>query len=132
MRTSEAIGSHIATVLSLTIVLLAVLAASPAAAQSPGPGASQNLIGHWRNTKIIFDSPRDEHMVLQANGSAEKWSVTASRRSGTVRGRWGSQAKTLSVDWEDGVQWSRPFTFHEGQLVYPNIQNQRKFWERIK
>ena len=71
-------------------------------------------------------------MVLRDNGSVERWLVTASRRSGTVRGRWGTQDNILSMEWEDGSQWSRPFTFHDGNLVFPNVPNQRKFWERIE
>jgi hypothetical protein len=27
---------------------------------------------------------------------------------------------------------SNPFTFYNGQLVYPNIQNRRKFWDKIE
>jgi hypothetical protein len=107
-------------------------ATHPALAQTTGPGRAQNLIGHWRNTRIIFDRPRDEHIVFRANGLVEKWSVTASRRSSIVRGRWESQANALSIDWEDGTQWSGPFTFHDGNLVFPNRQNQRRFWERIE
>jgi hypothetical protein len=108
------------------------LAAAPLMAQAPGPGRAEPLIGHWRNTRIVFDSPRDEHMVLRGNGVVERWSVTASGRSGAVRGRWGTQANMLNLDWEDGSQWSRPFTFHDGNLVFPNVQNQRKFWQRIE
>ena len=121
----------IVTLLSSMFALSAVMA-SPAVAQSADPGRAQGLVGHWRSTRIIFDSARDEHMVLRDDGSAETWTVTASGRSATVRGRWSTEAKTLSVDWEDGKRWSRPFTFHEGQLVFPNIPNRRSFWDRIK
>lgn len=38
----------------------------------------------------------------------------------------------LSVSWEDGRQWGQPFTFYEGELVFPNVQNQRQFWEAIR
>jgi hypothetical protein len=107
-------------------------AAHPAVAQTAGPSRAQSLIGHWRNTRIIFGSPRDENMVLRADGLVEKWSVTASSRSSTVRGRWDTQANILSIDWEDGTQWSGSFTFHEGNLVFPNRQNQRRFWDRIE
>jgi hypothetical protein len=48
-----------------------------------------------------------------------------------MRGRWKSQGTTLSVDWEGGRQWSQPFTFYEGQLVFPNVANQRQFWDLI-
>src|SRR3954451_329260 len=36
------------------------------------------LIGHWRATSIVFDSPRDEHLVLYPDGTAKYWVVTAS------------------------------------------------------
>jgi len=108
------------------------LAADTRMAQAASPSRVEKLIGHWRNTRIVFDSARDEHMVFRGNGVVERWSVTASGRSGTVRGRWATQANILSLDWEDGSQWSRPFTFHDGNLVFPNVQKQRKFWERIE
>ena len=107
-------------------------AAKPADSPTPVPGGGQTLTGHWRSTRILFDSPNDEHLVLHPDGTAETWTVTASGRSQPTRGRWTSQGRTLSVDWEDGRQWSQPFTFHEGQLVFPNVPNRRQFWELIK
>jgi len=116
------------------VVTLCVWAMAPAAAVAQGadPGRAQSLVGHWRNTQIVFGSARDENIVLRANGVVEKWSVTASSRSSIVRGRWETQANTLSVDWEDGTKWSGPFTFHQGNLVFPNRQGQRRFWDRIE
>ena len=43
-------------------------------------GNKQQLIGHWRKTTIVFGSPKDEHLVLRANGTAENWVVTAESR----------------------------------------------------
>lgn len=106
-------------------------AASVAGTETTDPDRTQGLVGHWRSTAIVFESPRDEHLVLHADGTAETWIVTASDTGPSLSGRWGSQGTTLSVDWGDGTQWSQPFTFHEGQLVFPNIANQRQFWERI-
>jgi len=105
---------------------------NPAVAQTADPSRAQNLVGHWRNTQIVFGSARDENIVLRANGVVEKWSVTASSRSSIVRGRWETQANIFSVDWEDGTKWSGPFTFHQGNLVFPNRQGQRRFWDRIE
>ena len=31
-----------------------------------------------------------------------------------------------------GNDRSNPFTFYQGQLVYPDIQDGRGFWERIE
>jgi hypothetical protein len=107
-------------------------AAHPVVAQIADPGRAQSLVGHWRNTQIVFGSARDENIVLRANGVVEKWSVTASSRSSIVRGRWETQANIFSVDWEDGTKWSGPFTFHQGNLVFPNRQGQRRFWDRIE
>jgi hypothetical protein len=103
----------------------------PAAAQPAAPATVPVLTGHWRSTRIAFDSPTDEHVVLHADGSAETWTVTASSRSPVTRGRWRNQGSTLNVDWADGRQWSQPFTFYQGQLVFPNVPNRRQFWEAI-
>lgn len=107
-------------------------AARRAAPKSAGASGGPTVAGHWRSTTISFGSPRDEHLVLRAGGSAETWTVTATDRTPVTRGRWNVQGTALSLDWEDGRHRSQPFTFHEGQLVFPNIANRRKFWERIK
>jgi hypothetical protein len=86
------------------------------------------LIGHWRQTTFLIDgSPKDTHMVLRGDGTAEVWEVTAESRGEKSTGRWDVDGKTLSID---GA--SLPFTFYEGKLVYPNIQNSRGFWDRIE
>ena len=46
----------------------------------------QRLIGHWRKTTIVFGSPKDEHLVLHGDGTAENWVVTAESRSEPVIG----------------------------------------------
>jgi hypothetical protein len=102
------------------------------AAPRPAPSRTPTLAGHWRSTSIVFESPRDEHLVLHENGTAETWMVTASSRSPATRGRWSTKGTMLNIDWEDGRQWGQPFTFLEGQLVFPNVPNQRQFWEAIR
>jgi hypothetical protein len=104
----------------------------PTAPQPERPARGATLTGHWRSTTIVFESPRDEHLVLRVDGTAETWIVTASDRTPVTRGRWRNQGTTLTVDWADGRQWSQPFTFFEGQLVFPNVANQRQFWEAIE
>ena len=89
------------------------------------------LVGHWRKTTIVFENPKDEHLVLRADGTAENWVVTASSRSGTTTGTWRVEGKILTLLLSEKGEVSRPFTIHEGQLVFPNIQNQRRFWEKI-
>lgn len=93
--------------------------------------ADQPLVGHWRSTRIVFEMAKDEHLVLHADGRAETWIVTAFERSGARAGRWTGQGSSLRVTWTDGDEWSWPYTFFEGQLVFPNVPNQRQFWERI-
>src|SRR5213076_15367 len=61
--------------------------------QESGEASSDNtqrLIGHWRKTTIVFQSPKDEHLVLHADGTAENWVVTADSRSEpvTAAGAW--------------------------------------------
>jgi hypothetical protein len=112
------------------------LAGNQPAAASSGPGASpvraDVLTGHWRSTRILFEQPEDEHLVLRHDGSAETWIVRASGSNPVKRGRWVSADRALSVTWEDGSEWGQPFTFHEGQLVFPNVPNSRQFWKRIE
>ena len=110
------------------------MAEGAAATTSPAavPDRGQTLTGHWRSTRILFDQPRDEHMILRSDGTAETWIVTADDRTPVTRGRWRAHGSSLMVDWQDGRQWGQPFTFYEGQLVFPNVANQRQFWELIE
>jgi hypothetical protein len=80
----------------------------------------------------VFDNARDEHLILREDGTAETWTVTASSRAPATSGRWTVKGTTLSVAWEDGREWGQPFTFYQGQLVFPNVPNGRQFWEVIR
>lgn len=92
----------------------------------------QVLVGHWRTTTIVFESPQDENWVLHSDGTWEDWLVTASGRSDTTTGTWRVENTTLFVRLDgDQEESATPFTFFEGQLVYPNIPNRRLFWERL-
>jgi hypothetical protein len=88
------------------------------------------LIGHWRKTTIGYTGPKDEHLVFHSDGTAENWTVTAYDRTEPTTGRWSVEGKTLTLSFGENEQ-SSPFTFHEGQLVFPNIPNRRGFWEKI-
>jgi hypothetical protein len=92
--------------------------------------STQRLIGHWRKTTIVFGSPKDEHLVFHSDGTAENWFVAAESRSEPITGRWSVEGKTLTLSFGENEN-SKPFTFYEGQLVFPNIPNQRGFWEKI-
>jgi hypothetical protein len=93
--------------------------------------SKKQLVGHWRKTTIVFESPKDEHLVLRADGTAENWVVTAESRSEPVTGRWSVEGKTLTLSFGENEN-SRLFTFYQGQLVFPNIPNRRGFWEKIE
>src|SRR5262245_54214540 len=55
---------------------------------APARGATDpGLVGHWRTTRIVFGSPRDDHLVLRVDGTAERWSVTASSSGPETVGR---------------------------------------------
>lgn len=105
---------------------------NPEPGPNPPPSGTPTLVGHWRSTTISFGSPRDEHFVMRGDGTAETWIVTASSRTPVTHGRWSTKGTSLSVAWEDGRQWGQPFTFHEGQLVFPNVPNQRQMWESMR
>ena len=95
------------------------------------PEAAQVVVGHWRKTTIVYEQPRDEHLVLNADGTARRWTVTATDRSDVVTGRWRIDGKLLAFAADGHAERSSPFFMHEGQLVYPNIPNQRGFWDRV-
>ena len=119
-------------VFALGLVSAAATGSGIIAFQESGDVSSDNkrqLIGHWRKTTIVFESPKDEHLVLNADGTAENWVVTAESRSEPVTGRWSVEGKTLTLSFDENAS---PFTFHEGQLVFPNIPKRRGFWEKIK
>ena len=99
---------------------------SDAPSENPSP-----LVGHWRKTTIVFETPKDEHLVLHADGTAEDWTVTAESRTEPITGHWVVEGKTLTLSFGDN-QNSQPFTFYEEQLVFPNIPNRRGIWEKIE
>ncbi|MSU70593.1 MAG: hypothetical protein EXS39_07455 [Opitutaceae bacterium] len=101
-------------------------------AQGTAPASANDLIGHWRKTTIIFDSAQDTNLVLRPGGIAEKWVVTAAKRTGKTTGRWESDGRTLTLVFGEGDQASAPYTIYQGKLVFPNIQNKRRFWDRIE
>ena len=99
---------------------------------SGAPSENTNrLVGHWRKTTIVFESPKDEHLVLHPDGTAEDWTVTAESRTEPITGHWVVEGKTLTLSFGDN-QNSQPFTFYEEQLVFPNIPNRRGIWEKIE
>ena len=92
---------------------------------------SNALIGHWRKTTISYTGPIDEHLVLHVDGTVENWTATAYERREPVTGHWNVEGKTLTLSF-GGNDRSNPFTFYQGQLVFPNIPNHRGFWEKIE
>lgn len=127
-------ASEVEPILEKTPVLIAQLPVTPEPAPLIGP-ISENariLVGHWRKTTIVFEQPKDEHLVLHADGTVENWVVTASGGSATTTGRWNVEGKTLHLLLEGNERISQPFTIHEEQLVFPNIPNRRRFWERVE
>ena len=71
-------------------------------------------------------------LVLMADGTVEHWFATAAGRSEVSTGRWSASGTTFGVKWADGEEWSQPYTFFEGQFVFPNIAGRRKIWERVR
>jgi hypothetical protein len=98
---------------------------------APSSENASALIGHWRKTTISYTGPIDEHLVLHPNGAVENWTATAYERREPVTGHWSVEGKTLTLSF-GGSDRSSPFTFYQGQLVFPNIQNRRGFWEKIE
>jgi len=99
---------------------------------APARGATESaLVGHWRTTRIVFESPRDDHLVLRVDGTAERWSVTASSAGPKTAGRWAVAGSVLSLTWTGETPTSQAFTTYQGQLVLPNAPGRRVFWDRL-
>ena len=96
----------------------------------PSSENAGGLIGHWRTTRIGYTGPIDEHLVLRADGTVENWTVTAYEHREPVTGHWSVEGKTLTLSF-GGNDRSNPFTFYQGQLIFPNIPNRRRNWEKI-
>ena len=92
---------------------------------------TEGLVGHWRKTTIEYIGPRDEHLVLDPDGKAGNWQVTASSRSEVTTGQWDIDGRILNISLGERTI-SLPFTMYQGQLVFPNIAGRRGFWERIE
>src|SRR5262249_8962034 len=136
MKTRSLLGFTVAQCSVFVIGLVSAVAAGSGIItyQESSDASSDNrqrLIGHWRKPPIICGSPKDEHLVLNADGTAENWVVTAESRSETVSGRWSVEGKTLTLSFGENEN-AKPFTFYQGQLVFPNIPNRRGFWEKIE
>ena len=136
MKTRSLLGFTFAQSVTFALGLVSAVAAGSGIiafqeSSDPSSDSKQRLIGHWRKTTIVFESPKDEHLVLNADGTAENWVVTAESRSEPVTGRWSVEGKTLTLSFGENEN-SKPFTFYQGQLVFPNIPNRRGFWEKIE
>jgi len=136
MKTRSLLGLAFVQCIVFVFGLVSATAAGSGviAFQKSGDASSDNkqqLIGHWRKTTIVFESPKDEHLVLNADGSAENWVVTAESRSEPLTGRWSVEGKALTLSFGKNEN-ANPFTFYKGQLVFPNIPNRRGFWEKVE
>jgi hypothetical protein len=60
----------------------------------------------------VFESPRDDHLVLRVDGTAERWSVTASSAGPKTVGQWAVTGSVLSLTWTGGAQTSQAFTMY--------------------
>ena len=105
------------------------------ALQAPQNAQAQDadaLVGHWRKTTIRFEQPRDEHLVLGADGRMANWVVTADSRSDPLTGAWSAEGAMLTLSVDGGNTATQPFTFYNGRLVFPNAPNRRGFWDKIE
>ena len=136
MKTRSLLGFTVAQYSVFLIGLVSAVAAGSGIvtfqeSSDTSSDSRQRLIGEWRKTTIVFGSPKDEHLVLKADGTAENWVVTAESRSEPVSGRWSVEGKTLTLSFGENEN-AKPFTFYQGQLVFPNNPNRRGFWEKIE
>jgi hypothetical protein len=122
--------------LLVTAWSVAFLSATPAdfgarVLQEEGEGApevSQDLVGHWRFTKIVFENPRDEHLVLHADGTAENWFVTEAGRSEITTANWSAEGNTRFRSGNQKFPFPSPF---EGVWFCRTFES-AQIWERIE
>ena len=112
------------------ILFCMVVAWLPFKAHSQVSSLLPELFGHWRTTVIIGGSPLDTNLVLKPDGSATRWTVTARGRDAPESGSWSVVGNTLVLNFGGQVQQS-PYTLYKTQLVFPNISNRRRFWDRV-
>ena len=116
-------------------------------AQEAPSAFAYRLVGHWRESVseqpsigsvelgVYSSGARDTHLVLLPNGTGAMWTVREESRNRTrvTKGYWRCDSKTLLLVSDAGEQYMLgPYTFHNGQLVFPNTQNQRRYWDRIQ
>jgi hypothetical protein len=104
---------------------------TPEVPRTGGADAS-GPVGHWRRTYISFGSAFDENLVLNADGTAEKWTASASGKSGPLTGRWSQQSGQLTVRWNDGTELSKPWSYHGRELLLRTSTQRPATWERIQ
>lgn len=109
------------------------------AAQNPTGPRPAVLVGHWRRTRFVYGEtvddkqvPIDDNLMLAADGRLISWQVTARSRSTRQPGRWRVQGKHLMLHGQGDEEGGAPYFIHEGRLVFPNIPNQRQFWDRVQ
>ena len=114
--------------------LAAALALAAFASNFEGSAMAQtpeNLAGHWRQTTIEFEAPKDEHLLLNADGTVQNWTVRADSQTPPAGGTWEADSVSITLHIEGGGDVLVPYTFFESSLVLPNIEGQRAFWEKI-
>ena len=121
---------HPSLMLKRRVLLYMLAVGLPSTAFSQHNSLPEQLVGHWRTTIIMGDSPLDRHLVLKNDGTATRWNATAQRRDPPETGTWSTAGKTLVLGFRGEVQQT-PYTLHNGQLVLPNIANRRRFWDRL-
>ena len=119
----------IAIKMTLAKITIAILIGSSLPVMSDG---TNTVVGHWRKTTIVLESPQDEHLVLNADATAENWTMTPAGQSAITTGTWRVEGKILSLLLAEKKEISVPFTFYQEQLVFPNIPNRRGFWDKIR
>ena len=92
-------------------------------------------IRHWSDTGELRGScSRVRVTTISCFASMERPNVGAPPHRVRARRRWAggpSPARVLSLTWAGEAQTSQAFTMYQGQLVLPNVQSRRVFWDRL-
>jgi hypothetical protein len=93
---------------------------------------NSELVGHWLRPVIALGTVTDHHLVLNPDGTAQQWAATPFSIDPPTAGTWQATADMLTLCMDGSEEGSAPYFFFEGQLVFPNVEGSRRYWDRVQ
>jgi hypothetical protein len=90
------------------------------------------LAGKWRRTELLIDLPQDVYLDLKADGNVTNWVENSGKMQVPRSGKWDTSDGKLVFRYDGFTEESEAYSLYEGQLVYPNVEGRRGFWDRVE